>query len=155
MGADADQIFDFERDFAGSLRCIPMTVRLKLDLCGIKLSLRQWSRFDRTERAELVRRPCAAIAERRAYRRQLEVLIRDRTDEPVETLAVDADPPWADRTKVAVQVGAQARRKGLPPPNPAAWATLSDLERFALVKLARPGHDNDNFAAALREFGLT
>ena len=38
-------LFDFERDFAGSLRCIPMVARQKLDIVGIKLSLRQWSRF--------------------------------------------------------------------------------------------------------------
>lgn len=44
-------LFDFERDFAGSLRCIPMIARQKLDIIGIKLSLRQWSRFTREERA--------------------------------------------------------------------------------------------------------
>ncbi len=34
-------MFDFESDFVASLRCIPMCVRFKLDLCEIKLSLRQ------------------------------------------------------------------------------------------------------------------
>lgn len=28
------------------------------------------------------------------------------------------------------------------------------LQRFALYKLTRPGHDNDNFLPAMREFGL-
>ena len=47
-------LFDFERDFAGSLRCIPMIARQKLDIVGIKLSLRQWSRFTRDERRQPV-----------------------------------------------------------------------------------------------------
>ena len=31
------------------------------------------------------------------------------------------------------------------------WARLSELERFALCKLARPGHDHHNLAPALEE----
>ena len=42
---DELRIFDFEADFAHGLRCIPMVVRLKLDRCLIRLSLKQWSRF--------------------------------------------------------------------------------------------------------------
>ena len=32
-----------------------------------------------------------------------------------------------------------------------AWADLRELERFALCKLARPGHDHHNLEAALSE----
>ena len=31
------------------------------------------------------------------------------------------------------------------------WTTMSELERFALCKLARPGHDHHNLAAAFSE----
>jgi hypothetical protein len=34
-----DHCFDFEADFVGDLRCIPMAVRRKLDLVGVKLKL--------------------------------------------------------------------------------------------------------------------
>ena len=51
--------FAFERDFADSLRCIPMSVRLKLDRCGIKLSLRQWSRLTFSERKWLSTGRCS------------------------------------------------------------------------------------------------
>ncbi|WP_225867294.1 nitrate reductase associated protein, partial [Cyanobium sp. PCC 7001] len=38
----------------------------------------------------------------------------------------------------------------------AQWSELSELERFALCKLARPGHDHHNLAPALTElFGTT
>jgi hypothetical protein len=84
------QIFDFERDFAGSLRCIPMIVRFKLDQCGVKLSLRQWSQL--------------------------------------------------------------CQRPGPRPPCLSIWARWTPLQRFALFKLTRAGHDNDNFGPALVEF---
>jgi hypothetical protein len=34
------------------------------------------------------------------------------------------------------------------------WAALHPLQRFALVKLVRPGHEGHNFGPALKEFGL-
>jgi len=38
--------FQFEKDFVeDGIRCIPMMVRFKLDACGIKLRLKEWSKF--------------------------------------------------------------------------------------------------------------
>jgi hypothetical protein len=34
------------------------------------------------------------------------------------------------------------------------WNELAPLQRFALVKLTRGGHENANFLPALREFGM-
>ena len=38
----ADHCFAFERDFVGTWRCIPLCVRRKLDLMGLKLKLSHW-----------------------------------------------------------------------------------------------------------------
>jgi len=35
------------------------------------------------------------------------------------------------------------------------WRNLYLLQRFALLKLCRPGHENRNFPIAMKEFGLT
>ena len=35
-----------------------------------------------------------------------------------------------------------------------AWNDLTALQRFALIKLSRPGHEGKNFRLALEEFGL-
>lgn len=40
------------------------------------------------------------------------------------------------------------------PPTATQWAALLPLQRFALVKLARSRHENENFVPAMREFGL-
>lgn len=149
-----EMIFEFERDFAGSLRCIPMIVRFKLDQCGVKLSLRQWSRFNHDDRAELVARPCMSSEQIADYRDLLVRLIETRANEAAIHLPVDTDPAWADLRKVPERVIHCTANLGLPLPNPEAWRTLSPLQRFALFKLTRPGHDNDNFEPAMLEFGL-
>lgn len=147
-------LFAFESDFTGTLRCIPMIVRLKLDLCGIKLSLRQWSRFTRDDRAGLVGGRCETAAEAAAYGVALSVLIAERAGEVAVSLPIDPAPAWADTSEVPERVAAYLAELGLAELTPWRWGRLSALQRFALFKLTRPGHDNDNLAPAMREFGL-
>jgi hypothetical protein len=146
------QIFDFERDFAGSLRCIPMIVRFKLDLVGVKLTLRQWSRFDHRAREQLVRMSCDTSDEVAAYRIFLILIIESFADAPAKTMKVETHPEWSRVDRVPERVVSQAIERGLDPPNLTLWSSWSSLQRFALFKLTRPGHDNDNFEPALREF---
>ncbi|MEO1182111.1 MAG: nitrate reductase associated protein [Cyanobacteria bacterium J06636_28] len=35
-----------------------------------------------------------------------------------------------------------------------AWRSLTPAQRFALIKLSRPSHENRNFIPAMKEFGL-
>ena len=51
--------FDFEADFTSDLRCIPMAVRRKLDLAGVKLKLSHWGALAGHERQRLVQWPDA------------------------------------------------------------------------------------------------
>lgn len=151
---DTSQIFDFEMDFAGTLRCIPMVVRFKLDQCGVKLSLRQWSRFSRDERTELVQRDCSTAENVRSYAEYLCGLIESKAaDKPVRLDPVSA-AQWEEAGAVPVRLVVYARQLGLAPPSLQQWRALTPLRRFALFKLTRPGHDNDNFVPAMREFGL-
>lgn len=147
-------VFQFEQDFAGTLRCIPMAVRFKLDRCGIKLSLRQWARFTPEERDRALRLACDRREEIDAYRRELEELIQLRSSQPPQYLPIEALPQWADTTSVPEQVVQFAVQLEVSPPNSTQWAALSALERFTLIKLSRAKHDNVNFLPAMREFGL-
>ncbi|GCE81977.1 nitrate reductase associated protein [Komagataeibacter diospyri] len=147
-------LFDFERDFAGSLRCIPMIARQKLDIVGIKLSLRQWSRFTREERGQLADLPCEIVSEQATYRALVAHLIATRSDEPLRQLATRGLEAWRDAGRMPDAVKTQALADGIAPPTAAQWATLLPLQRFALVKLARSKHENENFVPAMREFGL-
>ena len=148
-----ETIFDFEKDFAGSLRCIPMAVRLKLDLIGIKLSLRQWSRLDQRQRASLLEIRCDGPTDQAAMVAMIEDWVTasggaiDRID-PADGSA------WSNTDGVAEVVIVQANKKQVPVPAPDRWRALTDQQRFALIKLTRPGHENQNFVPAMREFGL-
>lgn len=144
--------FRFESDFVSSLRCIPMAVRLKLDRCGIKLKLAEWSKLDLPARESLAAAPCAAAADVAAFRAVLaDAVIRACGAAPASM--PPADEIWENAAAVPEQVEAQAAALGVTLPAQ-AWRGLSVLQRFALVKLSRPGHENRNFLPALQEFGI-
>lgn len=145
--------FQFEADFVDSLRCIPMQVRFKLDTCGIKLKLSHWHQFDSKERQALVDIPCTTQEDVQAYREFLRQLVLEHTGVPAVDLPVEADPAWMDETAIPknVQDKAEEIRVTI---TPNQWTALTPLQRFALIKLSRPSHENKNFLPALREFHL-
>jgi hypothetical protein len=147
-------IFQFEADFGGTLHCIPMRVRLNLDLCGIKLSLKQWNRLTQETRRELLRNCCEEPDDVSNYRLYLSARIGAETRTAVEFVAVEPLPAWKDPTHVPERLIQYAALLGVAPPSSLQWMNLSDLQRFALFKLTRPSHDNDNFIPAMREFGF-
>ena len=148
------QLFEFESDFVASLRCVPMAVRFKLDACGIKLTLRQWSRFTRGDRQDLLMAACEGPAEIEDYRAALVALIALRAAEPARALTEAPCGAWTDADHVPPAVVQQAHLVGLAPPSRAEWARLTELQRFVLIKLTRDKHDNLNFAPAMIEFGI-
>ncbi|WP_222548179.1 nitrate reductase associated protein [Asaia lannensis] len=147
-------LFAFEQDFAGTLRCIPMCVRLKLDLVRIKVSLRQWSQIGADQRRVLLDLPCTTPEQQHVYRDTLVALIERHCDEPVKELVKNDDALWQDAGAVPECVIAQATSDHVDPPSCDSWQALNPLRRFALVKLARSKHENENFVPAMREFGL-
>jgi hypothetical protein len=60
--------------------------------------------------------------------------------------------PW-DAPSPTPDLTAKAAEQGIALDEP-RWSALSPLQRFALLKLSRPGHENRNFLPACREFGL-
>lgn len=144
--------FQFEEDFVDSLRCIPMQVRMKLDTCGVKLKLSHWSQLSTAERQALVAMPCTTPQEIGVYRNYLQQLVVEKTGAPAGELDIDPHPPWLEATPPAA-VGEKAAEFGVAIAAQ-QWTTLTPLQRFALIKLSRPGHENRNFLPALKEFEL-
>lgn len=145
--------FQFEADFVDSLRCIPMQVRMKLDTCGVKLKLQHWHQFTRAEREKLVALPCTTPAEAQAYRDYLQKLVIAHTGAPAKELEIPAHPPWLDEANIPPETQEKAKEFQVAL-TPSQWANLTPLQRFALIKLSRPSHENKNFYPALKEFGL-
>jgi hypothetical protein len=145
--------FDFEADFTDSLRCIPMSVRYKLDTCGVKLKLNHWHRFSPVERQQLVALPCLTAPEVAAYRSHLHQLIQSRTGDQPTDLPIASQPDWLNPAQIPDSVMAQAESVAQSI-TLEQWHQLSPLQRFALIKLSRSQHENSNFLPALKEFNL-
>ncbi|BAY14253.1 hypothetical protein NIES2109_43900 [Nostoc sp. HK-01] len=145
--------FEFEADFVTSLRCIPMQVRYKLDTCGIKLKLSDWLQMTQDEREALFELPCTTQTEIETYKEYLQQLILERTGTPVAQLPVDPYPVWMDSSNLPVTLQEKAQELGVNL-TLEQWAALTPLQRFALIKLSRPSHENKNFPNAIAEFHL-
>ncbi|MBT9316365.1 nitrate reductase associated protein [Leptothoe spongobia] len=144
--------FQFEQEFIGSLRCIPMSVRLKLDTCGVKLKLSHWNQFTQAERQALVAMACDTPESTQAYQQHLQALVTHYTGGRAKEIEVPAQPPWLESI-VPDQVKRQATAHNLEIANE-TWQALMPAQRFALIKLSRPSHENQNFMPAMKEFGL-
>ncbi len=147
------QFFQFEQDFVESLRCIPMQVRLKLDTCGIKLKLTQWHKLSRQERQTLVELPCTTESEIKTYRELLQRLVLERAGVPATDLPIDPNPVWTDTTTIPVITQAAVQELGVTVTLD-QWSKLTIEQRFALIKLSRSNHENENILPALKEFHI-
>ncbi|MEB3243171.1 MAG: nitrate reductase associated protein [Cyanobacteriota bacterium] len=148
----ASRVFGFEADFAGDLRCLPMAVRRKLDLAGVKLKLAHWHGLAEHERRRLLSWPDDALALRELHHWLLE-RSQSLPQGPAKPLTVAADAPWRQRDSLPEVVQASCRQLGLTP-RAEGWPGLDELQRFALVKLSHAGHEHRNLPKALEEFGL-
>jgi hypothetical protein len=145
-------LFRFEEDFAADLRCIPMAVRRKLDLAGVKLKLVHWHGLTEQERQRLLlwRDNSAAL---RALREWLLARSASLPHGPAQALDPVVESCWQQGERLPevlrlsctqLQMTVKAER----------WRELDELQRFALVKLSHPGHEHRNLVLALGEFQM-
>jgi hypothetical protein len=148
-----ENYFEFEADFVEeNVRCIPMIVRFKLDACGIKLKLKEWSKMNNEERQNLAVFPCATDAEVVHYRTYLQKIILMHTGDEATEIPVMENPAWSiDEIPLPIQEKLKEFNWTL---SIMQWINLKDLQRFALLKLSYPGHENRNFPRAMKEFSL-
>jgi len=149
----ASSCFAFEADFTADLRCIPMAVRRKLDLAGVKLKLQHWSELAEAERGELLAwgDDGAAIEALREH-----LLARTASlgaGQAKELPRPSGHEPWQQAGQLPEVLAASSAQLGLELCSD-GWTALNELQRFALVKLSHPGHEHRNLPRALAEFGL-
>lgn len=148
------EYFLFEEDFVEQdMRCIPMIVRFKMDNVGIKLKLSEWSKFNEFERKELALSPIENSDELNDYRNFLSSLIYKYTGNAPTLLEINPNPEWANLTTVPKTLIEKSQEFNWIITTE-RWSALTTLQRFALLKLCRPGHENRNFPKAMREFGM-
>jgi hypothetical protein len=146
--------FQFENEFIEEdIRCIPMIVRFKLDACGIKLKLKEWCLLSAEERNLLVYLECKTAEERVAYKRMLQTLVLNKTGCEATNLKIESMPDWSKTETIFKKLEIKAEEFGLII-SLEKWKRLSNLQRFALVKLSDQNHESKNLPMALTEFGL-
>ena len=145
----ARHCFAFEQDFIGSWRCIPLCVRRKLDLVGLKLKLSHWLEMSHEQRQALV-----DWGDSPEHLVQMREYLRSRTAAMADGMVKDLPPavnePWQLPARLPDQLLDAARLRGIDLTSQ-SWMMLRELDRFALCKLARPGHDHHNLDAAFSE----
>lgn len=139
-------IFAFEGPEIAALSWMPFDVRRKLDLSGVKLSLAAWEAMPIADRRALVDAPIETAAEVPVYR-ALALRLGQAAGKVGEQDPVPFDArPWL-RGEAVIE---RARGLGVTF-EPARWAGLSDLARYALYRLSDPKKSEDKLRAAIAE----
>ena len=148
------EYFQFEEEFMeNNMRCIPMIIRFKMDMAGIKLKLSEWKKFSTEERIELAFMSCGFNEESEQYARYLASLIKKYTLRHPTIMEVNKTPAWKDLHSIPGALIEKLKEFNWNL-SIVQWGYLTNLQRFALLKLCRPGHENKNFPKAMKEFGL-
>ena len=143
--------FRFESEIYPTLSRVPLHVRMKLDLAGVKISLKSWLAFSMEERIVLCHLPAETDEERKVFASYLDFLSRRYFGEEVALVAPAANPPWEDRGRIPEPVQAKGQEAGQPV-TLKEWSQWHLCQRYALLKLSVSKNEPEQFFAALREF---
>jgi hypothetical protein len=127
------RLFSFEREVHATLDLMPFTVRRKLDLAGLKLSLAGWQTLPIADRRALTDAEVDDDASVASFAAALRAAAA-RVDAPLAPLPSRGLPPWRETT-VPIVVAARLLELGAPIAD-AAWAALDDEARYALLNLS-------------------
>src|SRR5918994_1505092 len=98
--------FRYEKAFYPNLDRLPLHVRMKLDLTGIKLSLKQWLAFHIEERTAICHLPVDHDDEKQVFKDYLNFLSRHYCSAPAK-----GPPPLESLWEILDQVPAPVRER--------------------------------------------
>jgi hypothetical protein len=143
--------YQYESETYPSLSRIPLHVRMKLDLTGIKISLNDWLAFSIEERTVLCHLPVETEEEKQVFSSYLDFLSRRYRGEPVATTAAMSSSVWESAHQVPVPVAGKSASQ-IPPVTIEEWRHWQSHQRYALYKTALSQSDPEQFFAVLKEF---
>lgn len=141
--------FRYEAEFYPSLSRIPLDVRRKLDLIGLKLSLKDWLACSFEERAVLCHLPIGSAEEKHAFAAYLDFLCRKYRGEAVERSAVLDCAQW--NAAAVPEPVAQKSASCFNTVQLAEWRLWEAHQRYALYKTALSKSQPEAFADILDE----
>jgi hypothetical protein len=140
--------YQHESDIYPSLSRIPLHVRMKLDLTGIKVALKDWLAFSIEERTVLCHLPVESAEEKQVFASYVDFLSRRYRGAPAATTASMSSSLW-DRLEVPVAVAGKRAAQTLPV-TVEEWRRWKFHQRYALYKTALSQSDPEQFFAVLK-----
>jgi hypothetical protein len=142
--------FKFEDEIYSSLSCLPMAARRKLDQLGLKIGFDQWQQLSRGERLMICHAPIASEDETEALRLFVNDVMMAKCGATPKQLPPEKRQGVNPPKMVPAQLVESAQKTGVALTQ-AAWASLDDDERYALIKLGVE-KESHKLKAALDEF---
>jgi len=142
--------FRYEEEFLPTLSRLPLHVRMKLDITGIKLSLNDWLGFDMEERRVLCHLPIDDEEEKRVFSAYINFLCKKYRGTPVKTVPPVSEAAWNDRSHVPPEVVERTAAEGKTV-TPDQWQAWDVYQRYALYKTAVSKNEPEKFFAVLNE----
>jgi hypothetical protein len=141
--------YNYEAEYYSALTRVPLDVRRKLDLAGVKIALKEWLSFSLEERAVLCHLPYETSEEREVYGRYLGFLCRHYFGKPEDRVAALSDAHWGPEQlprAVADKSSALGGEVTLD-----QWRVLSGPQRYALYKTATSTSQPEAFEQVLQQ----
>jgi hypothetical protein len=141
--------FRYEAEFYPTLSRVPLHVRMKLDLMGGKISLRDWLAFSLEERAVLCHLPIESAEEKQVFGAYLNFLSQKYRGQPVATAETMNSRLWsAAEVPPPVHNKSAACSKAV---TLSEWTGWPDHERYALYKTAISQSQPEAFEQVLKQ----
>jgi hypothetical protein len=141
--------FQYESQYYPTLNRLPLDVRRKLDLVGIKISLTDWLAFSLEERTVLCHLPIDGTDEQQAFHAYLDFLSRKYLGRPVQT-AESMSPSLWNAASVPTPVFVKSADSNAAVTRE-EWAQWQNHDRYALYKTATSTSQPEAFALVLEE----
>ncbi len=142
--------FRFESEIYPDLSRIPLHVRLKLDLAGVKISLKDWLSYSMEERGALCHLPVDTEEEKKNFISYLDFLSR-RYQAKAALVEPVVDPPWESPGRIPDSVVAKSKETGKPVTTD-EWNSWNLCQRYAVYKLSISKNEPEKLSEALQEF---
>ncbi len=143
--------FGFERELYATMSCLPLAAKYRLDVIGIKISIKQWHALTMEERRAICEMPADNEDERRVMSEFVCRLIAQRCGEHPSFLSNEQRATALQTAYLPRAVEQQAGSLGYEL-DAERWKMLDGDQRYALLKFAGDDRRRTKFAAALREF---
>lgn len=137
-------LFGFESGYAGDLRFMPMAIRYRSDLAGLKLGLDGWRALPLAARRRLLELAVDTVRDDPGFRTALIAACVEHAVTVPDPVPVSDPAAWSAAGGPPFEAGDWPRLGE-------AWGGLDDLSRYALGKLARSRREPEALGRALGE----